>query len=76
MRTACLESSSPEEESQGTRLKRLVSRSVEEEMINYEPGDNIKFQVMDYDKKGHCQHVPTKQSVSNPQPDQYWPVRP
>ena len=21
-------------------------------MINYEPGDNIKFQVMDYDKKG------------------------
>ncbi|CAE7788804.1 ESYT3 [Symbiodinium sp. CCMP2456] len=29
----------------------------EEEMINYEPGDNIKFQVMDYDKKDQDDHL-------------------
>ncbi|CAE7570253.1 unnamed protein product [Symbiodinium necroappetens] len=26
-------------------------------MINYEPGDNIKFQVMDYDKKDQDDHL-------------------
>ncbi|CAE7186887.1 ESYT3, partial [Symbiodinium pilosum] len=29
----------------------------EEEMINYEPGDNLKFQVMDYDKKDDDDHL-------------------
>eukprot|EP00439_Symbiodinium_sp_Y106_P049459 s1454_g6.t1 len=29
----------------------------EDEMINYEPGDNLKFQVMDYDKKDQDDHL-------------------
>ena len=71
-----IKESKPREESERKHLKRIVSSFVEDEMINYEPGDNLKFQVMDYDKKGHCTHVPTKQFVSNLQSEQCWPIRP
>ena len=61
-----IKESKPREESERKHLKRIVSSFVEDEMINYEPGDNLKFQVMDYDKKGHCTHVPTKQFCKQP----------